>query len=95
MYEAKPHGPKMRASFLVAFSLGLLLMAWAGYVRVTHHPAPRWAEYAPSSFMWAVIALYILLTPMPGMTRNMAKAIVVIFAAASAVELYFLFFVKG
>jgi hypothetical protein len=92
MYEAKPSGPKTRVSFMVAFSFGLLLMACALYVRETQHPAPRWAEHAPSAFMSAVLALFILLTPMPGMTRNMAKAIVVIFAAASAVELYSLFF---
>ena len=92
MYEAKPVGPKMRVSFMVAFSSGLLLMAWGVYVRNTHNPAPRWAEHAPSAFMSAVFALFVLLTPMPGMTRNMAKALVIIFAAASLVELYSLFF---
>jgi hypothetical protein len=93
MYEAKPMGPKRRVFFIAGFSVGLLLLGWSYYGRMTHNPAPRWTEDLTQAFLMGLWALYFLLCPVPGMTRTMAKCLVALFALLCAMNLFFL--VKG
>jgi hypothetical protein len=93
MYEAKPIGPKRRAFFIAGLSVGLLLLGWADYGRMTHKPAPRWTEDLSMAFMTGLWALYILLCPVRGMTRTMAIWFVALLALFCATDLFFL--VKG
>jgi len=92
MDHTKTSDPKLRWFFIVAMSLALLFQIWAACLRFTAHPAPKWTELLPIVPIQLVFGSYILLVPLPGMTRNIRRAALAIFFGVSALDLLMYFF---
>jgi hypothetical protein len=74
-------------------TVALLLSLWAGYVRSTHDPDPRWTDMGTVPIA-IVFGFVILLYPLAGMVGNLRRLMLGFFFGAAAIQLIF-FFVKG
>jgi hypothetical protein len=92
MEQTKIPDPRLRKFFIAAFSLALLLQAWAGYLRATVNPAPRWTHGLPMIVLDFVFGFWVLLYPITGFTGNIRRLFLATFFGVGTLQLI-LFFV--
>ena len=87
MNNATLPGPMRRKFFVAAFGLTFAVQAWAAYLRLTQHPAPKWTHGLPMALVEIVFGFYVLLVPMPWMASNTRRTVIALFFGLSALML--------